>query len=81
MSEEEKVQIGRKVIRRSVKSFTDEGNINHSPMTGTVVYIHPQGRFHMVEFENRRGVKWRECYLGVAGEQPKYQYVRGENPE
>lgn len=29
--------------------------------TGTVVYIHPQGRYYVVEFRMKYG-KFRECY-------------------
>lgn len=34
-----------------------------SPMKGKVIYIHPQGRYHVVEFELRGG-KVRECFKG-----------------
>lgn len=33
-------------------------------MTGTVVYIHPLGRFHIVEFELWGG-KVQESFLGT----------------
>lgn len=32
--------------------------------TSRVTYIHPKGRFHMVEFETPGGAL-RECFLGV----------------
>lgn len=36
-----------------------------SPMQeGTVIWVHPQGRFHVVEFRFRFG-SIRECYAGV----------------
>lgn len=34
-------------------------------LRGRVVYIHPKGRFHVVEFENNRGDKMRESFHGV----------------
>lgn len=36
---------------------------SRSPMKGKVIYIHPQGRYHVVEFELRGG-KVRECFKG-----------------
>lgn len=36
-----------------------------TPMSGTVVYIHPEGRYHAVEFESQGGLhRWRESYRG-----------------
>lgn len=34
------------------------------PMTGRVVYIHPRGRYHVVEFE-AGGQRVRESFEGV----------------
>lgn len=32
-------------------------------LTGTVVYIHPLGRFYTVEFTSGRGISWRESFF------------------
>ena len=57
------------IVRR--KSFAMKGDFNFSssdktPMEGKVIYIHPEGRYHIVEFETRGG-KIRECFLGAKG--------------
>ena len=54
------VRIGDVVQRRPV-SFSDGDAKNARTMRGTVVYVHPTGRFHVVEFE--KGV--RESFAGV----------------
>lgn len=33
-------------------------------MTGTVIYVHPQGRYHIVEFDLPGG-KVREAFMGT----------------
>lgn len=54
------VQIGDVVTRRPVTFDTKDGQ----PARGRVVYIHPKGRFHVVEFgEGATAV--RESFLGV----------------
>lgn len=35
---------------------------NRHPMRGRVVYVHPQGRYAVLEFEGVNG-KFRECYM------------------
>lgn len=55
------------IVRR--KSFVMKGDFNFSssdktPMEGKVIYIHPEGRYHIVEFDTRGG-KIRECFLGA----------------
>ena len=41
------------------------GNMaKRKPICGVVVYIHPRGRFHMVEFAGRSGAA-REAFFGV----------------
>ena len=55
------------IVRR--KSFAMKGDFNFSssdktPMEGKVIYIHPEGRYHIVEFDTRGG-KIRECFLGA----------------
>lgn len=54
------------IVRR--KSFALQGNFDFSsgektPMEGKVIYIHPEGRFYIVEFKVRGGTV-RECFLG-----------------
>lgn len=57
------MKIGQKVRRvpLSLTQTADNGKQEHRPMTGKVVYIHPQGRYHMVAFEMRGGIV-RECF-------------------
>lgn len=49
------MKIGQKVTRYPVSFSEPDGKKGQKPMTGTVVYIHPLGRFHIVEFELRGG--------------------------
>lgn len=64
------LRIGQKVTR-SPKTIgvMDDGNFSSKlvtkPLRGVVVYIHPKGRFHVVEFENLKGEKIRETFDGV----------------
>mgnify|MGYP006920900656 FL=1 len=60
------MRIGQKVQRYPETFFEREGEKNapKRPMTGTVVYIHPLGRFHIVEFELRGG-KVQESFQGT----------------
>lgn len=55
-----RVRVGDVVCRQPV-SFSDSDAKNARMMRGTVVWIHPTGRFHVVEFE--KGV--RESFMGV----------------
>lgn len=54
------VKLGQRVLR-TPETF-GEGK---RPMVGRVAYIHPQGRFHSVEFELGGG-RVRESFLGVS---------------
>lgn len=54
------VRVGDTVQRRPV-SFSDSDAKNARLLRGTVVYVRPAGRFHVVEFE--KGV--RESFAGV----------------
>lgn len=60
------MKIGQKVRRvpLSLTQTADNGKQEHRPMTGKVVYIHPEGRYHMVAFEMREGIV-RECFGGT----------------
>lgn len=55
-----KVEIGDIVTRRPMFTFYKDER-NSKLQRGTVVYIHPEGRYHTVEFEG--GI--RESYYGV----------------
>lgn len=59
------MKLGEKVVRMP-ETFRDYGEESRTPraVAGRVTYIHPRGRFHMVEFETPGGVL-RECFLGV----------------
>ena len=61
------LKIGDKVIR-TPRTFSDPERDKHDPrympMTGTVVYIHPKGRYHTVEFVLPLGTV-RESFMGV----------------
>lgn len=61
------MKIGQKVRRMplSLTQTVDNGKQEHRPMTGKVVYIHPQGRYHIVEFEVCGGTV-RECFDGTS---------------
>ena len=50
-------------VRVGDVSFSDSDAKNARLLRGTVVYVHPAGRFHVVEFE--KGV--RESFMGVKG--------------
>lgn len=65
------VKVGDKVTRtpRTITELAAPGStaLAHKPMKGEVIYIHPKGRFHVVEFTNALGVKMRESFWGVNG--------------
>lgn len=60
------LKVGQKVMRTpALLTQAGEGNKEvHRPMTGKVVYVHPEGRYHMVAFETRGGIV-RECFDGA----------------
>ena len=57
------LQVGDIVLRRPY--FTSDGNKRSEKLSrGTVVYVHPKGRFHVVEFgKGKNAVK--ESFPGV----------------
>lgn len=60
------MKVGDIVTRRPI-TFNEkegEGNTPVKAMKGRVVYVHPKGRYHTVEFQLRDGVL-RESFLGV----------------
>ena len=68
------VRLGQRVKRYPV-GFGERENGGQTPKKaqyGTVVYIHPKGRFHVVEFAVRCGVI-RESFKGVAVTPIQYQ--------
>lgn len=62
------MKLGQTVTRKPLtvgKPLEDDKDGKHRPtMSGRVVYIHPQGRYHVVEFEIPGGVV-RESFAGV----------------
>lgn len=60
------MRIGQKVQRypETIYEHDSKKNAPKRPMTGRVVYIHPKGRFHIVEFELRGG-RVQESFQGV----------------
>ena len=57
--------------RRTVRPVTLDGHDKGKPrpLTGTVVYIHPAGRFCVLEFEvGYHGQRLRESFQLVEGE-------------
>ena len=67
------MKLGQKVRRTPLSLFQEmkDGKQGRRPMIGKVVYIHPEGRYHLVEFEVWGGTV-RECFAGVADELAKY---------
>lgn len=60
------MKLGQIVTRypETVCELDDKARTIKKPMKGRVVYIHPKGRYHTVEFELRGGTV-RESFLGV----------------
>lgn len=61
------MKVGDRVTRYPttfINTDTDMSERRMKPMSGTVVYIHPQKRFHVVEFEVN-GEKFRESFQGA----------------
>lgn len=58
------VEAGDVVMRRPI-SFSDTDSKNAKLMRGTVVWVHPKGRYHVVEFgEGSKAI--RESFSGVS---------------
>lgn len=62
------LKVGDRVSRVCVTLTGQDGLDSKCParMTGRVVWIHPEGRFHVVEFLLGGGIV-RECFKGVEG--------------
>lgn len=61
------VQAGERVIRQT-GVLTGAEPEKPQKLSGTVVWVHPRGRYHVVEFETEGGAV-RESFLGAAVEQ------------
>lgn len=63
------VKVGDKVVRtpKTIAELARPGSVEMitKPMKGEVIYVHPKGRFHTVEFTNAWGIKMRESFDGV----------------
>lgn len=62
------MRIGQKVVRIPETFYMGDlkgHQAEKRATSGKVAYIHPEGRYHMVEFETPGGII-RECFLGVA---------------
>ena len=57
---------GAEVVRTPQTFYEADakGKVEHRPMRGRVVYIHPRGLFHTVEFQTRGGAV-KESFQGV----------------
>lgn len=65
------MRIGERVVRHPISFYSvPPRNDDAEPMEGTIVYIHPQDRYHTVEFEID-GRKVRESFS-------KYDLVPGD---
>lgn len=63
-SESGPVRVGDIVVRRPVTFYDRDSAEGTKLVRGRVVYVHPKGRFHVVEFgEGKRAV--RESFSGV----------------
>lgn len=57
------VQVGDSVFRRPV-TFPDKDGDDAGFILGRVVWVHPQGRYHTVEFSSG-DLTVRESFMGV----------------
>lgn len=53
------------IVTRTPITFSGHECKQYQPMKGKVVYVHPRGRFHVVEFTGKIGAI-RETFLGVS---------------
>lgn len=63
LPERRSVMVGDIVTRHPI-IFSDHSYKNYKPLSGKVIYVHPKGRFHVVEFTGKIGTI-REAFLGV----------------
>ena len=43
--------------------YTEYMGANDQPRQAQVIYIHPEGRFYVVEFRSDLGIPWRETFF------------------
>lgn len=55
------MQLGERYMVTTESSVCDRTNARH-PIRGKVVYVHPEGRFAVLEFQGIRG-RFRESYF------------------
>ena len=58
------IELHKTVRRMPSIHIEKDGSKSGGPIIGTVVYIHPQGRFHVVRFDFPFG-SFRESFRGV----------------
>ena len=63
-----KVKIGD-TVKRKPTTFSKTEETGKMTMEGTVIYVHPEERFHVVEF-GKGNHKVRESFWGVEREMP-----------
>lgn len=61
------VRPGDRVVRET-ELFTGADTRRSKTLHGVVVWVHPRGRYHVVEYQTEGGVQ-RESFPGVAPEQ------------
>lgn len=66
-----KVKVGDIVERvpQTFYAFDEKGRPNYRPLTGTVIFVHPEGRYHVVEWTFKKAwhtERIRESFMGVA---------------
>ena len=63
-----RLEVGAEVVRTPQTFYEADakGKAEHRPMWGRVVYIHPRGLFHTVEFQTRGGAV-KESFQGGGG--------------
>ncbi|MBE6069725.1 MAG: hypothetical protein E7211_18845 [Clostridium lundense] len=62
-----RIEIGDRVSVYAKTLDHTDGKGRRKPQTGTVVYIHPRGRYCTVEFETGKGATLRESFLLYQG--------------
>lgn len=66
------MNIGERVVRHPITCYRVQPRPDFAaPREGTIVYIHPQERYHTVEFGDQSGYKFRESFS-------KYDLVPGD---
>ena len=62
-----RIEIGDRVSVYTKTLDHTDGKGRRKPQTGTVVYIHPRGRYCTLEFMTNSGAKARESFLLYQG--------------